>query len=121
MEEDFLVKSDSSSIAITSHCHCVVADVWRVEWRSSRSASFKQAPNKYNESLPFTHYMKPEEEEKTRPGETVTKRYMNDVWRGIQIGNGLYVTPGKRKCERRQQAGVQGSVRAMTCESCRAS
>lgn len=72
-------------------------DVWRTEWRSCRGNAFKVSPNKYNEELPFIHHVKDADKEVLRDGEEITKRYMNDVWRGCQIGNGIYAGLGKRK------------------------
>lgn len=71
--------------------------VYHVEWKSIREISFLKSDNKYNPDDPFLKHI-PDEQIYQLPNsrrKKIEKRYVQDLWHGVRIGDEIYVDLGK--------------------------
>lgn len=78
-------------------------NVYFVEWKSERAADIMQSPNKYDPSTPITKYI-PQDKLWDIPGGRrgrMTKRYVQDLWQGVRIGDDMFLDTGRVRYPRR--------------------
>jgi len=71
--------------------------VYHVEWKSIREISFLKSDNKYNPDDPFLKHI-PDEQIYQLPNsrkKKIEKRYVQELWHGVRIGDEIYVDLGK--------------------------
>jgi hypothetical protein len=80
-----------------------------VTWQSPRELKFKKSPNKHMPGESFTHFIDDDETKKLRTGEEVEYSYVNDVWEGVLIDNGIFTRMRKLPCQLRS-VDIYGKV-----------
>jgi len=73
--------------------------VYNVEWKSIRTVYYVENPNKYASDAPFIKYI-PEDKLHTLKGDSkknLRKRYVEDLWQGMRVGDDIYFDIGRLK------------------------
>lgn len=95
--------------------------VYYVQWKSIREINVLESPNKYNPDVPFIKILDTEDAiesvMRTSRRKFVKKRYIQDLWHGIRIGDDIHISLGKVKYpirSMRQPSKVQLSFNGLT-------
>ena len=72
--------------------------VCQVSWKSIRAIRFKKSKNKYGAS-DFTKWLN--DDDSTKKEDTTNVKFVNDIWEGIMIGDGIYIRCNKKKYQLR--------------------
>ena len=100
---------NNNSTNVSSGATCGNIRVWKVYWQSQRVINVKKSPNKYN-NKEHIHFLIGKDEEqiydktyKLKKDETITKRYVNDLYEGVLIGADIFANCRKHRFPLRKE------------------
>lgn len=102
-EMDALLNRDADDIYSQTSNWYEKVNVYFVEWKSEREENIMQSPNRHDPDFPIIKHISQDKLHEIPGGrrDRLKKKYIQDLWQGVRIGDDMYLDLGKVRYPRR--------------------